>query len=197
MRLTAAAIPQLPRIIGWASHMHSIYLVLEHVDGVNLAHEHDSLGENTPDFVRFLAGIPLRDKIGQALDLLQALGALRACGLVFQDVRIEQVIVAEGSARLIDVDTIVLGSGLGARKATWLPAGLIFGPSGCDWATDAQLAARCMHELFTGHHSGGDIMLPPPIRDALALLRRASADHVGSDDLLVGAATLLAKVKAG
>jgi hypothetical protein len=149
-RVASAAIPQLPHITGWAVHAHFLHLVLERVDGVTLRTDNEGNGTNAKAVADFLADMPVRQKIGQTLDLLAALVALHANGLVFQDLTLEQLIVAGDTAKLVDLDTIVLSGGVCASRASWLPADMAWAGSGCSRDTDRRLAGRCIAELFNG-----------------------------------------------
>lgn len=152
-KLAEHRIPNLCPIVGFKLFNHRIHLLMEYVRGISLDHSHDEDWNNEPMFRDYLDALPVRVKVQIAHQLLESLRQLHQRHLVFQDLKIEQIILeSDHSVVFIDLDTIVTKDGLCASHVMWVsPVCTPPNPVCCE-ANDVYQAGCVIFELFTGKH---------------------------------------------
>lgn len=169
-KVVAAAVPELPRIVGWAVHSHRLHLILQRIEGTQWRFGRENTGRVISASARTTCSHLA--SISQALGLVSALLALHAHNLIYQDVRVEQLLVIRDEVKLVDVDTIVIAGGICAALGSWLPTSRLLPRSGCDFGTDVCLAGGVIHELLAGHPYFGHAGTSQTIHDAVEALRQ-------------------------
>jgi serine/threonine protein kinase len=150
-RLGRVVPPGVCRIAGYRIVGHFLHLLLRHERGTSFEHYHDPQGMNEPRFSQVLSALTVEKKLSVGIELLNALQALHRADLLYHDLKLEQLVVSDGGATLLDVDTIVVAGGVCASHGTWLPP-QYFRRGPCTRETDAYLAGTVLYELLTGRH---------------------------------------------
>jgi hypothetical protein len=137
--------PRIVRLLGQGRHQGEPVLVLEHLAGGSLA-------------MRLADGpLPAREAVAIALDLLDALEAAHAHGLVHRDVKPSNVLLdGAGRAKLGDFGAAApaaddLGPALQAGSLRYLAPEQALGRS-ADHRADLYAAAVVLQEMLTGRH---------------------------------------------
>jgi serine/threonine protein kinase len=187
--LVKAAICELPHIVGWAVYRHQLHLVLERVEGISASESRDAAPRTRLCATMFST----RETIRQAIKLVSAVQALHSHGLIYQDVRIGQLLVSRRGARLVDIDTIVTSGGICAKNGSWLPTHGRRTGAGCDFGTDVRLVGEVTDQLFAGHFRGGlPITRSSTLRETVDALRVFDGCDSLAEEVLRGSrATLI------
>jgi len=151
--LSTHRIPNICSLVNYKLVNHRIHLLLEYVGGVSLDHSHDLNWSNDSVFEEFLVAIPYISKVKIAYQIVESLYRLHQIGLLYQDIKIEQIILTHNyDAILVDVDTIILRNGHCSKRLTWVSP-LYMPPYNlpCE-SNDIYLTGCLLFELFTGKH---------------------------------------------
>lgn len=154
-KVQRARLPHLCQIVNFHVTENRLHLLLDHVQGVPLDHYHDHAWNNDPAFLDYLGSLPMTTKINIILQLFHTLESLHAEGLLFQDLKTEQLIIAPNDFLvLIDVDTVVLKDGFCAKQLRWTSRLTKPPKNQCCEANDIFQAGCVAYELFTSQHFG-------------------------------------------
>jgi len=132
-----------------------LWLLMDYIDGKELKHYHKSIThENEESFINFLKTKSKRDIIEIVKQILKALKDLHKMGLLYQDLKVEQIIIDEGNnnAYLIDPDSIILKGGLCAKEGGTWHSESNYNPDETEYTelTDIFAAGTVFYELATG-----------------------------------------------
>jgi serine/threonine-protein kinase len=161
--------PNIVTIIDRGEADGSQYIVFEHVDG-----------ENLKQLVARVGPLPVRRALDLAIDVARALAFAHANGVVHRDVKPQNVLLADGGAKVTDfgiarADDVELGSGdtdtgtvLGT--ADYISPEQAYGERATELSDEYSLGVL-LYELLTGH-------VPYPADSAVAAAARHTTDPV-------------------
>lgn len=126
-RLTASPIEDLVAPLRYALRDHDLHLLMPYVEGRPLRHSHVGLTHcNDQEFSQYIDSIPRGVRRKWIETLAVAMRELHSRGLLWADLKTEQLIVTPASTIVaVDVDGIVVSRGLSAQYALWRSAGTL------------------------------------------------------------------------
>ena len=166
--------PNIVKIINFVERDGSGYIVMEYVGGLSLK---DLLAARREQNAGVADPLPVAQAIAYVLEILPALGYLHRAGLLFCDLKLDNVIQTQASLKLIDLGGVYrigdMHSPVYGTAGYQAPEIDQSGPSiASDLFTVARtLAALCLH--FEGFQSTHRFTLPPR-EDTPLLLRYGS-----------------------
>ena len=152
-KLSKDPIQHLCPIIAFRLFNHRIHLLLRYIEGVSLDHLHDKYWNNEPSFRDYLESLSWLTKIEIAYQLIESLCELHDRKLLFQDIKIDQLILTpNNSIVIIDLDTIVFKDSQYANRVSWQSPAYPHPHCNCCESNDIYQAGQLIYELFTGRH---------------------------------------------
>lgn len=165
-------------VVAFTTSSSTLHLLLEAVRGRSLEHTHDRLGLNDPDFARTLRRWPFFERLRAGAAILDTLGQLHQAGLIFNDLKVEQVSLSDSCIpTILDVDTIVQAGSASAQYPVWGSAAHLTERGPATRWRDLRYAARLVHELLFGCHYPSRPTVTTSLEDgaAQAITRLAQA----------------------
>nr|BFE68934.1 hypothetical protein GCM10020092_022350 [Actinoplanes digitatis] len=158
-RLIGGVVDGFPEIIDFRltqlAGERRLHLLVEHVDGISLAHRHNAAWDNEPSFTDWVRRRPIASRMGLVRQAERTIEHLHELGLHFPDFKTEQLMIRDGDRLcVVDIDGVVLRGGFVARMGLWHSPALPREPRSDD-AADQRRMARVRHELIHGTHAEG------------------------------------------